>query len=603
MQAARPVDAASWATPVPGLLWARPGTTLVVPSDPSATAIQDGSLSVKLDGVATSRAKLVWIGVREPDPASLAAGEALAAWRWLDRPLEWYSLDAPQRPQAGAAGGWFALVDIPATTRGGVVSLDGKQFTPAWGRDAPFQPPAHAGPIGAASPGSSWAADAFGRVRTCPLMRWRARLARGEPVLAHGAVPDAMPTRALEALAGQIESQWAAGLEQLEAADPATSLQVRARLALMLEFPGGLRTPAWTADAQQEGLVLADLTDPTLPAKVRVQRAAAWLRGQAPAASWVIDDAGATDSGSQAILSSVGVANLRTQLAAANVSGTKDAIDDMVSLPPMHASLVRLHTQVKTPEAAETAPGVPIEPGAVAAAGVASKGVVEATVRIGDWEVPRRVVARPLVARPPGLVIGPLAPDWTMSVFMAAASDPGAAPPMPASTIAWTSAGLLFRDEAAEETDRRDLKAPTSWRVFVECRTGADGAPAGQDVVRLYFGPQGAPRVILSVHPDGSVVTGRAPAGATKSGDGEDNGADQGTDRVAIAHEKDRWWCWVPVPAGAVESMNGSFVLRMGITRVDGRGDRSAWPRPILPWQTEPGRVLVDLSQWSKPGE
>jgi hypothetical protein len=39
------------------------------------------------------------------------------------------------------------------------------------------------------------------------------------------------------------------------------------------------------------------------------------------------------------------------------------------------------------------------------------------------------------------------------------------------------------------------------------------------------------------------------------------------------------------------------------VVRVDGRGRRSAWPRPMLPWQDEPGRAALDTRAWGGGGE
>jgi len=54
------------------------------------------------------------------------------------------------------------------------------------------------------------------------------------------------------------------------------------------------------------------------------------------------------------------------------------------------------------------------------------------------------------------------------------------------------------------------------------------------------------------------------------------------------------WSAWVPIPA----SVQAGRLVRVGMQRVDARGVRSAWPRPMMPWQIEPGRVALDLGQW-----
>jgi hypothetical protein len=53
------------------------------------------------------------------------------------------------------------------------------------------------------------------------------------------------------------------------------------------------------------------------------------------------------------------------------------------------------------------------------------------------------------------------------------------------------------------------------------------------------------------------------------------------------------------VPPGAIEA-DGH--MRFGIMRerrlADGSIERTAWPRAMTPWQSEPGRICVDLTSW-----
>ena len=58
----------------------------------------------------------------------------------------------------------------------------------------------------------------------------------------------------------------------------------------------------------------------------------------------------------------------------------------------------------------------------------------------------------------------------------------------------------------------------------------------------------------------------------------------------------DDWWSAVfPLPAGVV-SADGAVTI--GMTRRDGAGFVSSWPRAMYPGQVEPGRLLVDLRFW-----
>ncbi|MEM7622954.1 MAG: hypothetical protein AAF235_07090, partial [Planctomycetota bacterium] len=60
--------------------------------------------------------------------------------------------------------------------------------------------------------------------------------------------------------------------------------------------------------------------------------------------------------------------------------------------------------------------------------------------------------------------------------------------------------------------------------------------------------------------------------------------------------EPDRWTADIAIPDWAIED-DGTLIL--GITRTMQDGTRAAWPRPMLPWQREPGRIRIDLDAWN----
>jgi hypothetical protein len=53
----------------------------------------------------------------------------------------------------------------------------------------------------------------------------------------------------------------------------------------------------------------------------------------------------------------------------------------------------------------------------------------------------------------------------------------------------------------------------------------------------------------------------------------------------------------VPLPDNITDP---DGAVRVAIERVDAAGRRSTFPRPQLPWQTEPGRVLIDTATWDR---
>jgi hypothetical protein len=98
----------------------------------------------------------------------------------------------------------------------------------------------------------------------------------------------------------------------------------------------------------------------------------------------------------------------------------------------------------------------------------------------------------------------------------------------------------------------------------------------------------GRPRLVLRVGESGYAHV-ESKLGAA----GEDTGSDPV--RVSVVSRPGKWVCQIPLPAICFES---DGTLRIGLERIDPRGTRSAFPRPMLPWQSEPGRVAIDTSTW-----
>jgi hypothetical protein len=136
----------------------------------------------------------------------------------------------------------------------------------------------------------------------------------------------------------------------------------------------------------------------------------------------------------------------------------------------------------------------------------------------------------------------------------------------------WATAGLLYR--AADQGDQ--------WSLYLECRQ-----PPGQtkaETVRVWLGAFGATRSILRVSSDGKASDDLAPG----------RGLDAAAAPVIVRHD-DKWILRIPIPPSRIEA---DRTVRIAVERTDSRGRRSTWPRPMLPWQAEPGRVWVDLGAW-----
>ncbi|MBL8745138.1 MAG: hypothetical protein JNK58_02150 [Phycisphaerae bacterium] len=182
-------------------------------------------------------------------------------------------------------------------------------------------------------------------------------------------------------------------------------------------------------------------------------------------------------------------------------------------------------------------------------AAVGTRAIEPLRVQVGRWNGRVAFRATPVPVSPPGLTIGPLLPQWRMAGW--AIGTPGAADPE------WTTAGLLHKSADGN-----------GWEVYVECRISPEAESLTGDVVRFYWGAEGSAERAVEV---------KAPTRAEA--------------------QRDRWTAVVPVPPRAVES---DGTMRVSIERVDARGARSSWPRPMMPGEREPSRALVNLNAWGE---
>lgn len=412
-----------------------------------------------------------------------------------------------------------------------------------------------------------------------PAERWRARAlahAPGQPVgggdraIGPGVVRSAdAPPDVLRALADQIEAAWLGALARLAQADEPLAARVADALVRCVRFDGGVLAPVWPAAAASD-VRLGALLDPrAAPEALRIA-ARAWLDAQPPALAWVIDDAGRplrdtdddANAGSHGARAVIGLANLTgapavAWLVAANAGRSDEDNPEAQSDEPL---LLEAHGAAM--------PEVMMHPPQSAAAPSVAR------IRVGQVETSLGVRVSPMPVMPPGAMIGPLQQDWSAASLLLAGGGglAQAPPPAPwtqgARADAWLTAARLTREGDA-------------WVLLVQCNHEA-GAPLEREQLEVWMGAHGAREPVRisppAAHaPDAAGTPARVHMTTTP-------GAPVGS-----------WWATITVPASAAEP---GGTLRLGLVRTDSRAVRSSWPRAMLPWQTEPGRAVFDVSAW-----
>ena len=188
------------------------------------------------------------------------------------------------------------------------------------------------------------------------------------------------------------------------------------------------------------------------------------------------------------------------------------------------------------------------------------------------WRTDAATVQGQVPVRVPGFKCGPMVSDLTMATWIS-----GAAPSVPALQ---TAAMLMPAQSQAEAPNAVGGRV----ELLVECMAPniatSQSSPGAIDVVRVWIGPLGAPRAVFRIDATGAIADEARRADLVKTP------AD-----VRIVRTADRWSFRLPIPPECIEP---SGIVRLGLTRTDATGSRAAWPRPMLPWQDEPGRLALD---------
>lgn len=354
----------------------------------------------------------------------------------------------------------------------------------------------------------------------------------------------------LGAIARQQEARWQIILGRIWLIDPDTARRIKLALIRTARFDE--RTlPLWNADSTELARLAHDLLSPFVNDATRVLRAKAWLETQPRALAWIIDDQGALEAGTDRFLPMLGVVSLPSEPGSSLLRIDADLESPILeTIPPDTMQRIR----------------VPIIPGIVTPSNP-QIGTARVNLRLGRWAQVLDAIATRVPASAPYVRIGPLLADWTMPALLNNRPIEHAAVPQERAT-----SGILWRTEPPSRENPSE-----GWRLFIECATPNPGQPS--DALSVWIGPRDFPTVVWRITPDGrsetlsSNTTGIAPQPIVET-------------RVL----GDRWVAQLDLPAGVFDQ-DGQLML--GIERTDSDGVHSAWPRRMIPGQTEPARLII----------
>jgi hypothetical protein len=543
-----------------------PGSRLVItlppsPEPPDADAILDGRRI-------PTAAYRVYVQM-PPD-----GGRTSQAW--LPAPGRWSTIPAKERPRG--IGPWVIVIDTPEDSQARVLEVAGKQYQVNWLPSTALLPsprlevsepllnpwrPVIEEPIASDTGLLARVLDEA----ASPITRWRFRLLLdGLTTLDGHPAAEPFSDPIIEAIARQNEDRWRVAIAWLWSASPELAWRFKQRLAAVADF-GGVYAPAWSVDHAALDRLLEDMLSPAITPERRRDLAEAWLRTQPSGVSWILDDGGVLDNDRTSIIATVGFTNLADHATRAWVDTVTRADADFRPLPSLSTLKLLVPVPSCTGEPVLTTP---------------------LTAHVGSASAVHPVLCTRIPVQPPGLSIGPLLRDYTMHAWLA---GPYAAPDL-VPRAEWSTAALLHRPPPDPTVPESAVEA-RRWELLVECRMAPgilDVEALKREAVRIYFGPTDRPTAALRVDLTGT-VTNELPPNPDIPPE-----LIPPPQKVEIVRGADRWSFRLTLPPGAVEK---DGTVRIAIVRTDALGQRSSWPRPMLPWQQQPGRAALDVRAWS----
>lgn len=537
------------------------GQTLVIPVQIPPSKYAAGPIPSLLEDGRDPGATLLWISVT-PDP--------LEPVRWLPPAGRWR---VTLSPEPGATEGfWAILINMPLDAIGqglwiGGGRIDINWLPPALTDDAdvaraalvPVAPEIGFAPGFAAlvepefrSPIRRWRIKLLSEGLTPPSSSQTLSLIPGDETPIHANPADI----ALESLAIQYEARWSVALARLWRDNPDVCEQLRQILCAVVRLEGTVVVPAWPYRTNELDELLLSLLDPTGTPAARSRAVRLFIERQPVGIAWVIDDAGLIEGSSGRSLATLGLVNLSDRATLAWAAALRN--ENAPSLEPIEPRRGILLNSLASPTR-RTPSGV----GPGSAYG-------EIIAHIGRWNATWLVLSEPIAALPPGVRAGPFVPGWTLPNWLAS-TEPRAGP----DDIPWTTAALVEK-----------LPGPRApWTLYFEClRPASAGNDA--DSVRVWLGPSARPTLRLRVSREGTII--------------DELNAERTVGFVTPPTVgPDRWAFRVEIPDYSIDS-DGTVML--GMERFGSGTRRWSWPRAMTPWQTEPGRLRIDLKAWDTLG-
>ncbi|MBL4809704.1 MAG: hypothetical protein JKY43_06560 [Phycisphaerales bacterium] len=541
-----------------------------------ANSIKDG-INVRLDDGRRVQASAYFIWTSSTTHINTGWTRNTPTW-YLNTPQQ-YAKSPPARP-----GTWIAMIDLPIDAVGQGIWIDGTRYEPNW-LPSPLRvvletsTRAHDGfwdpALTTIELQSPLVENAIINLRADPFNTWRSRLmsqgfapgpnANTSPansdrdlIAIHTELLQSDTSHVLDDIAEHFAARWQIILGRIWLIDPAVAHRLKHQLTRTASAQNHI-IPLWTNDTAQLSALAHDLLSPFVNDELRVERVVAWLESQPSSMSWIIDDSGHPSRNPFHLTPEIGLFQISDQPdndSSSFVRLLSQDIDPHVLTIP---SNTLTQTTLVTPTSAVPNYAKVNDPRLI-------------HVQIGPERSTLKVNADIPLALPPGVLVGPLLWDWTLSAFGSQQSGLGALPPLNRRV-----AGLVHRVADINEPDPR-----VGWRLYLECAINPD-AGSTDSTVQIWIGPMGSTRVSWAI----SRLLGLVETSS-------DPDINLNADLTSLTAD-DRWIIELNIPPNAI-SPDG--LLTLGLERTDGH-QHSSWPRRMMPWQTEPGRFTIDITGWT----